>query len=690
MNGKGCLTLYFSFFALCFILPVVLCLMLEFGYVFEYVDLTPWDYQRLTDVEAVMVLQDEEGSGGKVLVTEKVTFDVHKSDEDDLCYELWRDLIEQEVDGLRFDYDVLSVSQIMKDGTIVEYRECSSHDWNTYEAEDLSGTWYHSQGPYSSFNDRYECVFFYVDGIYREEVTFLITYEMNNVALRYDDCSDLYLTLYAESPVKKLKSYKADILIPEKDMPGAGNYEYYTYGSNGNGFDVAESTTKYSGFHTFSIDLDQEELKFKPYNLYLEFELVAYGQDKHILAENARMNNYTFDDALDEIRYEADVEHNKPGNFRVGKIMVFIILMLLTGFALYKTFTTKKRMYAKHMFYQPTEEIGTYTGIPGDLDPNFAAALVFSKDKATRDDSGIYSALLLSLVRKDYVTVEEYDVNDAMIRIKNPALNQETSIMPAEPLTESELLYYNLLVRHSGGNQILMSVLQRRISQDYENTAAFDENIKKAITNIGINGGYIQKADFTQPKEQLLKAAKAYRAWAIIFLLVVNIISFHTRFDLAFGAYFIYGIACLICSIYLNATASNYVLLTQIGANEYVKWRGLYNYLKSEQIVADSNVATMPIWERYFIYATAFGIPTKVTKALGIKFPDMMNQPAGYYNDYGTVFHSSYVRTGRIHHSSRGIRRAVRNGTSFHKASATSRGYTGGGRSWSSYGGGGS
>lgn len=690
MNGKGCLTIYFSIMALCFLLPLLIPLILEYGYVFEYVDLSPWDYQKLTNVESQMVLMDEEGNGGKVLVTEKVTFDIHQSSKNDLCYELWRDLIEQEVDGLRLDYTVHSVSQVMDDGSIVEYEECSDYKWNNYQVEDLAGTWYHSEGPYSKLNDRYECVFFYVDGIYRDEVTFLITYEMNNVALRYEDCSDLYLTLYAESPVKDLKSYKAEILIPEEDMPSDGNYEYYTYGSNNNGFDVHEATTLYPGYHTFTIDLDEDELEFKPYNLYLEFELVAYGEDRHILAENARWNDYTYDYALDEIRYEADVEHNKPGNYHSFKIVVFIVLMISSGYILFKTFNTRKRMHAQHIFYEPTEEPGLYTGIPGDLDPNFAAALVFSKGKAPKDDSGIYSALLLSLARKDYVDIEEYGPNDAMIRIKNPTLNQESSIMPAEPLTESEILYYNLLVRHSGGTQILMSEFQRRISQDYENTATFDDNIKKAITNIGVNGGYIQKADFTQLKDKLLTTAKTYRNLAIIFLIVVNLISFHTRLDLAFGAYFIYGITCLVCSIYLKITAGNYVLLTQVGANEYAKWRGLYDYLKSEQIAADSNVATMPIWERYFIYATAFGIPTKVTKALGVKFPDMMNQPVGYYNDYGSVFHNSYVRTGRIHTSSRGVGRAVRSGARFHKASATSRGYTGGGRSWSSYGGGGS
>ena len=209
---------------------------------------------------------------------------------------------------------------------------------------------------------------------------------------------------------------------------------------------------------------------------------------------------------------------------------------------------------------------------------------------------------------------------------------------------------------------------------------------------MGVNGGYIQKADFTGPKNQLLRTAKSYKNWAIILLIFVNLISYFTRLDFAFGSYTILGVTCLVCSIYLYATASNYVLLTQAGENEYAKWRGLYNYLKSDHIMSDSNVGNMPVWERFFIYATAFGIPTKVTTALGVKFPEAagtMDSGMGYYNDYG-IFNNTYIRTGRVHRTSRGIGRAVRSGSRIHRATSTSRGYTGGGRSWGSYGGGGS
>ena len=293
MNAKGCLTLYFSILALSFILPIMFLLVSEFGYVFEYVDLSLWDYQKLIAVDADMTLVDEEGEGSKVVVTERLTFDVHQSSEDDLCYELWRDLIEQEVDGLRLDYTVLSVNQVMDDGSLKEFRECTDYEWDNCEVEELTGTWYHSQGPYSKISDRYEAVFFYVDGLYREEVTFEVTYEMTNPALRYADSSELYLTLYSEDSIPYLESYKAEILIPNKDMPREGNYKAHTYGTRNVDFEYTEDENKYEGYHTFSIDLDEEELDFSLDDMYLEFSLVAYGADKHIFTNYAIDNYYS-------------------------------------------------------------------------------------------------------------------------------------------------------------------------------------------------------------------------------------------------------------------------------------------------------------------------------------------------------------------------------------------------------------
>ena len=157
---------------------------------------TPIDYARITDVDYCAKLIDEPNSNGKVVVTERLTFDIHAASKNNLFWELWRDLCEDTVDGLNITYKVNSVKQIFPDKPNVVYQESPKLYWDDYEYLPTATSfgygpnkWYHSPGPYNELANKYECVFFYVNGLYREQPVFEIEYEMYNAALRYGDCS---------------------------------------------------------------------------------------------------------------------------------------------------------------------------------------------------------------------------------------------------------------------------------------------------------------------------------------------------------------------------------------------------------------------------------------------------------------------------------------------------------------------
>ena len=289
----------------------------------------PVDYAKITDVEYKAEVVDEPGGHGKIIITERLTFDIHAAFRNNLFWELWRDLCEDQYDGIEITYNVLSVKQILEDGTEIIYDESPVLYWededyvktNTYLGP---GKWYHSPGPYDEDMRRYECVFFYVDGIYREEMVFEIQYEMYNAALRYEDCSDLYISMFSGDSVYDLESFKAQILVPDELMPRQGNYRFTTYGTASNGLEVRESDTVNPGYHTFLIDLDEDDLKFTPYNDFLEFDLVAYGEDKHIFTEHASYNDYYYDVAFQEIIDEQDEYAALPGKYKPIKLVVFV------------------------------------------------------------------------------------------------------------------------------------------------------------------------------------------------------------------------------------------------------------------------------------------------------------------------------------------------------------------------------
>ena len=705
----------------------------------------PFDYARITDVDYKAVLIDEPDEGGKLKITERLTFDIHAASKDNLFWELWRDLVEDYVDGLKVEYKVNSVKQIYEDGREVIYEESPKLYWDDYDYVSSiygPGKWYHSKGPYNEDLARYEAVFFYVDGLYREEVVFEIEYEMSNAALRYNDVSELYISMYSEDTIKYLESFKAQILIADKDMPGKGNYEAYTYGTNANSFPFDESDTINPGYHTFLIDLDKDELKFKPYNQYIEFLLWGYNEDSHKFTDYAPNNNYSYTNVFEELKEEhkSYVRECTDGTF--GKTIMFIITIGTSVILLITAKNKDKKIRQKYNFFKPTMMMQQYfRDIPSDLDPSFAADLVFCKDNKKRNDGDAYSAILLSLVRKKYVELDRIDstkkwtnnnikivikyqpvqptiptltetvldlnnenldlnVFDNKVTTLNDLVNAVTPTITStpevpiinapterynidgyklEPLTLTEQEYFNLIKRHAKlDNEISMNTFQTKISLDYDNTDTFVRTVDNSTLNIGISQGYFQKSNYEEPKNSIKSTATKFELLGLFTITVLNFIMYHTRFDLAWGGFTILGIALIIHAHIIRKNANQYILLTQLGEDEYAKWKGLYNFLNSETLMSEKTVIELPIWEKYLVYATAFGISEKVIKAIEIRCPEIQ--------ELTPMLQNNYIRSSSFRSSGRSFSSTARS------ASYTSRsgggGYGGGGRGGGGGGGG--
>lgn len=546
------------------------------------------------------------------------------------------------------------------------------------------GKWYHSKGPYDEADRQYECVLFYVDGLYREKVTFEIEYEINNVALRYGDCSELYLSLYSEETINHLESYKAQILVSDEDMPAFGNYEAYTYGTNSNRFPFTESEKANPGYHTFSFELDKSQLKFRPHNEYIEFSLISYGTDRHIFTDYASHNYYYNSDVLDELRQEQTEYDSVYEKYKKIKLIILLICSAFAVLVIIYDIKKDKKIKEKHIFYKPTMQIKYFRDIPSNLDPIFASTLVFCKNKSRKTDSDGYSSIMLNLVRKGYIELERIDnlkdwySDNVKIIVKykpKPIMsetfeNEKIETEKFEKLSQTEEYYFNLIIRHSHGNDISMKDFQVKVSSDYQNTNTFVKNIENSIVNIGVSQGYFQKADYKQPRNTTKSCANLHGIIGILLITLVNFVSYQTYLDLAYGSFFILGLAFIFSSLYLKKLAKNYVLLTQFGEDEYAKWRGLYNFLNSETLMKERTVIELPIWEQYLVYATAFGISEKVINALKIRCLDIEMSP---------MLRNPYYSSRSFYHTCHSFRSATRN------ASYTAR--TGGYGGFSGHGG---
>ena len=664
------------------------------------INFNPFDYARITDIDYTAVVADSEENGGKIFVTERLTFDIHAASKDNPFWELWRDLPEDTIDGLPIKYKVHSVKQILDDGTEIVYDESPKLYWDDSDYLSSStkygpGKWYHSEGPYNDYKRQYECLLFYVDGLYREKVTFEIEYEMSNASLYYNDCSELYISLYSGNTIKYLNSYKGKILFPNELMPQPGNYEVHTYGTTNYDFPYAESNTVIPGYHTFYFNLGKNDLKFTPDNNYIEFALISFGDDKRSFTNYAPDNLYSDDNVLTELRDEqAEFEEDAKKSKRY-KTYLFLASIIISSLIIWYVLNINKKMHKKHNFYKPSINFDYFREIPSNLDPNFAASLVFCKSNKKKYDNDWYSATILSLVRKKYITLQK--INEAsgwtfnnvkIVILKRPEPITQIDIYgnittkeDENSLTPTEKHYFNLILKYSSYEiELPMSTLQNKVYSDYENTETFVNNIESSVTKIGVSDGYYQKSNFTEPKNHLRALSRTYCILGLILIIIFNLFSYFSYLGLAYGAFFIIGFVLILSSIYLKRISSKYVLLTQFGEDEYAKWRGLYNFLNSATLMNERTVIDLPLWEQYLVYATAFGISEKVIKALQIRCPDIS------FND-SDILSNPYYRSKTFYHSSHSFRHAT------HHAAYVSRSYRsgsyGGGFGGHGYGGGG-
>ena len=704
---KGFFTLLLPY--IIFFLFIVLIFKLD-GFTWEDFgldgfSLNPNDYCNLTDIKYTAILQDNPDGSASVEITEYLTFDVHAGSKSNTYKELWRELPEEYVDGLRVTYNVKSVSQILDNGQEIYYTETPKMYWEDYDfTENSTMYWHHSKGT-GRYPDNDESVLIYIPWTYREKMTFKIVYTMNNAALKYNDCSELYLSMYSGNSITKLKSYEADILIPNKLMPST--YDVYTFGTAKSEIPYTHSTTKNLGYNTFSIDLDKKDLKFNYHNRYIEFCLLAYGKDKHIFTKYAPNNNYTSDNVLDECIEENEYYQNQNKKTNETKTIIFAVCVTISVFVVLGALKKVKEIKKKYNFHVPEIDYDIYSTIPSDLDPFFASQLVFMKHPGSSkiDNNEEYAAILLSLMRKKYVKIEkkttyakwephstiitlepitvDYSAQeDANINADNPfAIPIYSNINTItgeklEPLSTSERLYYELLERHARrhyNNSITIHQLQTAINNDYEYTNAFINDMEnKTAIEIGIMQGYFEPdIKYDTPKKELLNGANISLLLASI-LFVVSFFSYFSSMALCFGAYIILGLTLLWKNFYYQYEGSNFILFTQYGANEQAKWCGFYNFLHNEKFLKNLDVQDVATWEKYLIYATAFGISEKVVKSLKI-------HPIRVNIDKSLILNRrSYIHSRRHHRVSRSFGRSIH--ISSRGGGFGGHGYGGGGR----------
>ena len=120
---------------------------------------------------------------------------------------------------------------------------------------------------------------------------------------------------------------------------------------------------------------------------------------------------YSNDNALDECIAENEYYETQNQRFQTYKTLLLITSFIVGILIISNTRRKYKKFREKYNLYEPEIDYEYFREIPSDLDPIFASELVFMKDpfNENKEKQEEYAAILLSLVRKQYVKISKLD-----------------------------------------------------------------------------------------------------------------------------------------------------------------------------------------------------------------------------------------------------------------------------------------
>ncbi len=349
-------------------------------------------------------------------------------------------------------------------------------------------------------------------------------------------------------------------------------------------------------------------------------------------------------------------------------IAINIIAMVLTIFMIKSIIKNIKKIKNRKKLI-PSQEIKYYREMPREnATPAEALALLNEQIKGLNNSSylgKIFSATLLDLSLKKIIDFQIQNEKDITIKILKDKSEELESIKD-----EKEIFKF---LKNSCGDK-----------NDEITTKELEKYIKKSGTKVLELAEHINEYTKEALYEQQLADSKKVQEKSnitgciILLAIVMPLTIFGSIVALSLSVkviatipFILTGIIQLIVFSILSSRTSQ---LTQQGIDEKEKWKGLKKYMEDFSMLDKREIPEIVIWEKFLVYATAFGIADKVLKQLKMVYPNVSEEL--------TRNHYSYMYLMMNTNFSNSFSNAVSSSMSTAYSSATGGGggFSGGGR----------
>jgi len=475
-----------------------------------------------------------------------------------------------------------------------QYDSMGSKMSGTYYREDLGDTW----------------KFYYYFQASNITKTFTIRYVLKNVVLLYEDYGQFYHQLQVTGWNYSIGSFTG--VIKWQTPISMNDYRIWAHGPLWGEF---TKTDEYSA-NLVVKDLPASTMVEVRVLLPRSFFSVQPNQQGSILNQAVTDETKWANEANAE-REQAAVllkKRNKTGN------TIQYTLYALAAYLVYLFYSLFKKHGEEHVV---TRESIYYREPPSDLRPALAGMLYTFQNYNEK----LLQATILDLIRRKWIAYEEIPGN---IFTKDYRLTK--LINRSDTLNEFETILMEKILFDQKEIETIKSLkakFNRSRTTYYNAFQSFTNQVKSVLKD----------KEFFDTKSN--SVSTSILVWGILLCAISFVfgISLSTYFFespkigylilLPVGLLFIFG-------------ASSLKRRTKIGREEFSKWKAFRDFMSDFSNLKEYGPKSLIIWEKFLVYATAFGIASVVLKALKVIAPTLPDQ------DKGSIVHPMMLSTGNF------------------------------------------
>lgn len=442
---------------------------------------------------------------------------------------------------------------------------------------------------------------------------YLISYRVNDVITKYNDCAELYWQFLGNEFEISANKITGTIKLPAnvqhlEDLKVWGHTKYL----NGEVKVVSSDT----------VEFNLNNYKSKNY-VEVRLAMPTYLFEK-VSSENISQEEKLEDIIKEETEWANEANARRDRRNKNFKLLILATILVNTsiGIMFSKKIKKNKQFLEKNPNILPEQQLEYYRELPDKEETPLEAVFILKTGYKQSCLPNVFSATILNFALKGYIRIEQ---EGKTIKI---LLNK----IKTDELTGDEKKVLEILRAASNNNELTMAELEKYIKNYPSKLMNLNSTFEKVSKTQASEKG---KFDTNRFNKQIVYAEKNV---GYIFILIIIIIA--SIFTIGYAYKNVQGmlITCTIISLafFIVVTIINLILnmkittsfngFTQKGINEQEQWKAFKKYMEDFSYLDEKEVPELVLWEKYLVYATAFGIADKVLKQLKIKYPELNNQ----------------------------------------------------------------